>query len=309
MTFQRFTTFLGFFSGLRKEAPAPWSIQTKLPVERISADSLGLEQSMVAGAIRPVIFKTDQELGYAAAEEIFAGIEKAERDGERFVLGCPGGRSPRSTYQALGGLISSNQQPLGHLYLAMMDEYASKTPHGSFQNVEEVSHFSCRRFGFEEIRDLLNTGLSTELHLPHSQVLVPNAAHPEEFEKLLDELGIDIFLLASGATDGHVAFNGRGTDRNSGVRVASLSDETRKDNLHTFPEFNSLSEVPLFGVTVGPRTIAALSKKAIMLLQGSHKRLAFDRITSAQNYEADWPATIITECQNPSIFADAAASE
>ena len=267
-----------------------------------------MEQVMAGAPIKPVIFSTDKELGYAAAEEILAGIQKATKKGERFVLGCPGGRSARSTYQALGNLIAAKQQPLGNLYLALMDEFVFQNANGNFESVEASSHFSCRKFGFEEIRDVLNAGLPPGLHLPDSHVLLPDAQHPQEFEKLLIEIGIDIFLLASGATDGHVAFNGRGTDRNATTRVAPLSDETRTDNLQTFPEFKSLSEVPKFGVTVGPGTIAKLSKKAIMLLQGSHKRLAFDRISSAIDYEADWPATIISECRNPSIFADHAAA-
>ena len=242
------------------------------------------------------------------AEEIFAGIQRTQKNRERFVLGCPSGRSPRSTYKALGEMISANQQPLGNVHLALMDEYAHKTPDGNFENVDEASHFSCRRFGFEEIRDVLNAGLPTDLRLPHSQVLVPDAKAPHEYERVLEEMGVDIFLLASGASDGHVAFNGCATDRNTGVRVTQLSEETRQDNLDTFPEFKSLADVPLYGVTVGPRTISSLSKKAIMILQGSHKRLAFTRITSAKMYESDWPATIISECLNPHIFADEAAA-
>ncbi len=263
---------------------------------------------MAGVLIRPVVFKTDQELGYAAAEEIFAGIQRTQKGGERFVLGCPSGRSPQSTYKALGEMISTNQQPLGNVHLALMDEYARKAPDETFENVDEESHFSCRRFGFEEIRAVLNAGLPTDLRLPHSQVLVPDARDPHEFEKILEEMGVDIFLLASGASDGHLAFNGYGTDRNTGVRVTQLSDETRQDNLGTFPEFKSLADVPHYGVTVGPRTITSLSKKTIMILQGSHKRLAFSRITKAKMYESDWPATIITECINPHIFADEAAA-
>ncbi len=179
---------------------------------------------MAGAPIRPVVFKTDQELGYAAAEEIFAGIQKSQKNRERFVLGCPSGRSPRSTYQALGELVSSNQQPLGNVYLAIMDEYVQETPDGRFENVDAESHFSCRRFGYKEIRDVLNAGLPTELQLPHSQVLMPDAQDPKEFERVLEEMGIDIFLMASGATDGHVAFNGRGTDRKTGIRVRPLSD-------------------------------------------------------------------------------------
>ena len=45
-----------------------------------------------------------------------------------------------------------------------------------------------------------------------------------------------------------------------------------------------------------------------MLLQGRHKQLAFQRITATEKYQEDWPATIITECRNPLIFADEAAA-
>lgn len=266
---------------------------------------------MAGVPIKPMIFSTDDELGKAAAKEIFVALQNATKNGERFVLGCPGGRSARSTYKALGRMVGAAAQPLGNFYIALMDEYAYQKPNGEFENVDANSHFSCRKFGLEEIGNVLNHDLAPELQLPLSHILVPDAKAPEEFEDLLNKIGIDIFILASGTTDGHVAFNGSGTDRHATTRIASLSDETRTDNLQTFPLFKSLREVPKFGVTVGPETIAKLSKKTIMLLQGSHKRLAFNRITSATDYQADWPATIINECRNPSIFADmtAASSE
>lgn len=254
------------------------------------------------------IFPNDTALGRAAAHEIFDDIQRAYQLGKVYVLGCPGGRSPRSTYQALATLVSTSRQPLNHLFIAMMDEYVMQSPAGAFHNVDEGRHYSCRGFAFREIHDLLNQDLEGSQQIPLNHVLGPEAKSPAEYEALLRELGVDCFLLASGATDGHVAFNGRGTARESVTRVTQLSEETRRDNMGTFPEFRSLSEVPEFGVTVGPETIAAVSRKTIMLLQGDHKREAFQRITSADNYDTDWPATIISECAAPKVFADAASS-
>lgn len=253
--------------------------------------------------VATTIFSSDAELGTATAREIFADIQRAGELGKDYVLGCPGGRSPRSTYRALATLVSDSQQDLTHLYIAMMDEYVVQSANQEFHNVDERLHFSCRGFAFREIRDLLNKGLGASQQIPLNHVLVPEANNPAEYEEHLRMLGIDCFLLASGATDGHVAFNGRGTDRQALTRVIRLAEETRRDNMGTFPDFNSLSEVPAFGVTVGPETIAAVSRKTLMLLQGSHKREAFRRITAAENYSADWPATIITECAAPRIFA------
>jgi len=258
--------------------------------------------------MEPVIFSTDELLGMAAAERIFTGIKTTYQQGKKYVLGCPGGRSPRSTFKALAQLIATNQQPLTHLTIAMMDEFAVESPAGEFSNVSEDSHFSCKRFAFKEIRDVLDAGIPQELHIPHEQVLVPDARNPQAYEDLLRGIGIDCFLLASGTSDGHVAFNPIGTDQNEVTRIARLAKETRTDNLQTFPDFADISEVPKFGVTVGPGTISAVSKSAIMLLQGAHKRLAFTRISAATHFESDWPATIIADCNNPLLFADSEAA-
>ena len=40
-------------------------------------------------------------LGAALADEIMSGIDDARVSGARYILGCPGGRSPLSTYRAL----------------------------------------------------------------------------------------------------------------------------------------------------------------------------------------------------------------
>ena len=66
-------------------------------------------------------FPTAEALGDALAREILDGIDDAGRRGGRYVLGCPGGRSARSTYQALARLAQGTD--LRHVVIVMMDEY------------------------------------------------------------------------------------------------------------------------------------------------------------------------------------------
>ncbi|MBK7834271.1 MAG: hypothetical protein IPJ56_18365 [Gemmatimonadetes bacterium] len=120
--------------------------------------------------------------------------------------------------------------------------------------------------------------------------------------------GIDCFVLASGASDGHVAFNPPGSPRDSRTRIIPLSEETRRDNLQTFPSFGTLETVPHHGVSVGVATIAA-SREAIMLAMGVGKRLTVSRMRAADCYQADWPATLIHDVATAQIVVDAAASE
>jgi len=104
-----------------------------------------------------------------------------------------------------------------------------------------------------------------------------------------------------------VAFNPPGSPRASRTRVIQLSEETRRDNLQTFPAFGALSAVPHHGVSVGIDTIAS-AREALMLVWGAGKRLTLARIAGADRYDATWPATVIHECAAREILCDADAA-
>ncbi|QNA92369.1 MULTISPECIES: 6-phosphogluconolactonase [unclassified Microbacterium] len=142
-----------------------------------------------------------------------------------------------------------------------------------------------------------------------TEIWTADPAHPEEYDRrIADAGGIDVFLLASGDSDGHVAFNQPGTPRDARTHLVDLGEATRRDNMGTFPEFTRLDMVPRKGVTVGVDTIASLSAEVVMILTGVNKREAYARITAADAYDPDWPATIITECREPVLFADRGAA-
>lgn len=258
--------------------------------------------------INPIVLADDLAVGHYAAEIIFTELVRASSEGRPFVLGCPGGRTPRTTYNALAEMIKAGKQDISHAVIAMMDEFLQENGDGSFTNHGLDKHFSCTRFAKFEIFDVLNAAAPVGGEIPIENLRFPVAADPQGYEDFLQGIGVDVFLMASGTTDGHVAFNPPGTAASERTRILRLADETRQDNLGTFPDFKDISEVPKFGVSVGPATMADASRIVIMELIGTHKHVAFKRIAAASGYESDWPATIVRGCKDYYILADKAAA-
>jgi glucosamine-6-phosphate deaminase len=190
-----------------------------------------------------------------------------------------------------------------------MDEYVVAQASG-FAWIDEALHNSCRRYAYREIAAPLNAAVPEAWRLPREAIWFPDPAAPEGAydARIADAGGIDLFILASGSGDGHVAFNPPGTPEDSRSRVVALAEQTRRDNLATFPDFAGLDDVPRHGVTVGIATIATLSRAATMLLWGEGKRAAFARIATARQYDSDWPATVLATCREPLLLADPAAA-
>jgi glucosamine-6-phosphate deaminase len=224
-------------------------------------------------------------IGETLAAEIAARHDAA--DG-RFLLGCAGGRSLRTTYAALGAM----QRPFARLVVVMMDEYLEAPAH---------AHFSCTRFAHEEIAEPLG--------VPADRVWLPDPADPPSYdERIADAGGIEIFLLASGATDGHVAFLPPGSPRDGRTSVVAIAETTRRDNLVTFPRFEALAEVPTHGVSVGLGTIAA-AKSLRLVLHGADKRAAAKRVQELARFDDRWPASIVHDHPDALVYLDAEAAE
>jgi glucosamine-6-phosphate deaminase len=255
---------------------------------------------------RVKVFDDATAAGAALAAEIADGIAAAASDGRRYLLGCPGGRSPRATYAALATEVAARGLDLSGVVIVMMDDYLE--PDGSsYRRVPATAHFSCENFALTEITGPLNAAARRGT-IPADTVWLPDPRDPAAYDDTIRAAGgIDLFILASGASDGHVAFNPPGTPADSRTRVVRLADTTRHDNLGTFSRFRDLSEVPYYGVTVGAATIAELSRRAVLVATGPGKRRAVARLSAASGYEPDWPATVVAICRDSSIYADAAS--
>lgn len=240
------------------------------------------------------ILETPDDLGAAVAADI------AARMTGRFLLGCPGGRSPKPVYAALARLGLD----LSGLVIVMMDDYLTDT----MAAVDDRAHYSCRRFARVDIQAVLNAGRPPAQQIPDANVWFPDPANPAAYDARIRQAGgIGYFLLASGAGDGHVAFNPPGSAPDSQTRIVPLAEQTRRDNLATFPDFAGLDTVPRHGVTVGIATITA-ARACGMVVWGTGKRQAFQHLSAATTYDPDWPATVWAACPDATLYADRAAA-
>jgi glucosamine-6-phosphate deaminase len=260
--------------------------------------------------VEPTVFDGPEALGRALAA-LIADELAAAGPGRPFLLGCPSGRSPQSTYLSLAREVAARDLDLSALVIVMMDEYVERDGGtGAMRRVDPAAPHSCLRFGKAEIVDRLNAAASAGRGISPDRYWIPDPAAPEGYDRLIaDHGGIDLFILASGATDGHVAFNPPGTDRDSGTRIVRLAEQTRRDNLNTFPSFGrDVDRVPRYGVTVGVGTILEHSKQVVMVAHGDLKARTVRRVAEADGYRPEWPATILAECARPRLFVDKAAA-
>ncbi|MEP9387419.1 hypothetical protein [Mesorhizobium sp. KR9-304] len=260
--------------------------------------------------MRTYTHDTPAAIGTELAERIAAGIRAANEAGHAYVLGCPGGRSPMPVYEALAARLAARPVDCSRLIIAMMDEYLIVTPDGALLPPPVSAHYSCRGFGEREIVGHINAGLPDAFRVRPGNFWMPDPSEPGDYDRRLAAAGgVDLFLLASGAGDGHIAFNPPGSPRDSRSRVVDLAEQTRRDNLATFPDFKSLDEVPKHGITIGIASIAELSKAAAMIVWGAGKRTAYSRISEATAYDPAWPATIVVECRDAELHADREAAD
>lgn len=253
------------------------------------------------------VFDSPESIGEHVAGYLLRQIDDVRAAGRSFLLGCPTGRTPRPVYDAMAKRLAETRQDMSHVVLVMMDEYLERAGDG-FGYASAAATWSCHHFVGAEILDKWNGVLPATHQLSRDSVCFPDPRDPDAYEKKVDQAGgIDFFLLASGASDGHVAFNPPGSPRNSRTRIIELSESTRRDNLQTFPAFGSLDAVPAHGISIGIDTIAS-AKEAAMILWGEGKAASLGRIVSAAQYDPAWPATVIHECSRGEILADMAAA-
>lgn len=256
--------------------------------------------------LTPEILPDRDAIGAAVAGGILRRM--AAKGDTRFLLGCPSGRTAVPVYEALARRAAAGAD-LSKLVIVMMDDYVTQDEQGVFRIVDPAAPYSCLGFAQRDILAPIVAGAERAGTTPPTQIWTADPAAPEAYDaRIAAAGGIDLFLLASGDSDGHVAFNQPGTPRDAKTHIVELGEATRRDNMNTFPDFTDLAMVPRHGVTVGVDTIAGQSAEVVMMLCGDHKQDAYRRLTAATEYDPEWPATIVTECRNPTFLADRAAA-
>ena len=270
-----------------------------------------MRTATVGGPNHPVpsrVYADPVALGEGLGALILEDLAPAAQEGRPYLLGCPGGRSPMSTYQAMGRFAAAASVDLSPLVIVMMDEYVFPAGAG-FVNCPADAHYSCHRAADEEIAGVLNAGLDSARQVRPENVWFPDPARPATYDEQIRAAGgIDLFIIATGAGDGHVAFNPPGTPADSPTRIIRIADTTRTDNLRTFPDFAGLEDVPAYGVGVGLGTISGLSRRVVLIAHGEDKQYAVRRLAQCDGFGPQWPASLLYLCRSPQVMLDEAAA-
>ena len=248
-----------------------------------------------------IVFDTPEDLGRQVADDILDGL--AASGAGPYLVGFPAGRSAVPVVDALVHEARCRSVDLSRLHVVMMDDYVEQTPDG-YRRIDPDLQHSCLGWAIRRIvRPLAGLGFHQD------QLLAPDPNDTGAIVTAIGDLGgVDLFVMASGQSDGHVAFNGPGTVLDATTRVVGLSESTRTDNLSTFPHLQDLDQVPQFGVTLGTGDFVSLCRSVRMVVWGRHKSEAFDRLRATSDYDPGWPATVVHRCQDPAILADTAAA-
>ena len=75
--------------------------------------------------LAPRVFADADALGRAVADETCAGVQEVARNGRPYLLGCPRGRGPLSTYMALARAVRAQDVE----FSAPCDRPHGRVPH------------------------------------------------------------------------------------------------------------------------------------------------------------------------------------
>lgn len=273
--------------------PVPLETPPEMPLETPMETPLETPR-----AVRPVVHPDPVALGRAVAARVRSALDRTAAQGRPCLLGVPAGRTLRPVLAALAADLRARPLDLDHLVVVMMDEYLV-----GGQRVDPAAEHSCSRFGRVEVLDAL--GVARE-----GALWSPDPRDPAAYEERLAAAGgVELFLVALGAGDGHVALNPPGTPLDSRTRVLDIAESTRRDNLATFPSLRSLGEVPERGVSVGLGTIAG-SREVLALAHGTGKAGVVARVLAADRHEPGLPATFLhaLDPAATALHVDAAAA-
>lgn len=246
-------------------------------------------------------------LSQAVARRLHQRIAAAAERSGQCLIGIPAGRTIVPVVAALAAELRRKPLDLRHVVLVMMDEYLTPSGHG-LRLVDRDERHSCVGFGDSQVRAVLSSAVGDERGIPQLNLWYADPQDPAEYDDRIGAAGgIEEFIVASGASDGHVALNPPGTQLSSTTRVVELAATTRTDNLGTFPSFRSLADVPTHGISVGLGTILS-ARHLSMVVHGQAKRTAFDRMMRGTEFDPAWPATLIRAHSNVTVWADREAA-
>ncbi len=243
----------------------------------------------------PVSVYPDQTSASKNVANRIAEIIRAKQEkGEKAVLGLATGATPVKVYQELIRLHKEEGLSFKNVITFNLDEYYPMQPDADQSYVT-----------------FMNKNLFDHVDIDRANVNIPDGtlapdqvnAFCEAYEqKITAAGGLDIQLLGIGRT-GHIGFNEPGSAPNSGTRIVTLDDLTRRDASRAF---GGKENVPRKAITMGVGTI--FKAREIILMAWTETKAEIIKKAVEGEISSEIPATYLQLSDNVEFILDEAAA-
>lgn len=240
------------------------------------------------------VYADKEEASKVVASRIAAVIRQKQAIGENAVLGLATGATPVKVYAELIRLHQEEGLSFKNVITFNLDEYFPMLPDA----VQSYVTF-------------MNKNLFDHVDIDRANIHIPDGTLPEKeiaafclaYEQKISQLGgLDIQILGIGRT-GHIGFNEPGSAPNSGTRLVTLDDLTRRDASR---DFGGKENVPTKAITMGVGTI--FKAKEIILMAWSANKAEIVRKAVEGEISSEIPATFLQLNDNVEFVLDTEAS-
>ena len=230
------------------------------------------------------------------ADRIASLIKKRATEGTKAVLGLATGATPVEVYAELVRKYREEDLSFENVITFNLDEYYPMNP---------TSKQSYVTFMYENLFDHIDIK-KENIHIPDGTL--EKEEIPEyciAYENKIEALGgLDLQVLGIGRT-GHIGFNEPGSAPNSGTRLVTLDDLTRRDASR---DFGGKENVPTKAITMGIGTI--FKAREIILMAWNKKKSSIIKKAVEGEISGEVPATYLQLSENTEFILDQdAASE
>tara|TARA_R100001369_G_scaffold92902_1_gene141225 strand:+ start:45682 stop:47601 length:1920 start_codon:yes stop_codon:yes gene_type:complete len=242
------------------------------------------------------VYASETEAAENVARNIAQIILDKQKSGQRAVLGLATGSTPIEVYANLVKMHKDEGLSFKNVVTFNLDEYYPMQPdtvqsYVAFMDEHLFSHIDIDR---------------ENIHIPDGTLAKKDIAdYCLEYENKIESLGgLDLQILGIGRT-GHIGFNEPGSAPNSGTRLVTLDDLTRKDASR---DFGGKENVPTKAITMGVGTI--FKAREIILMAWSKKKASIIKKAVEGEISGKVPATYLQLSDNVHFVLDQdAASE
>ncbi|WP_114941606.1 glucosamine-6-phosphate deaminase [Mucilaginibacter endophyticus] len=242
------------------------------------------------------VYNNQQEASVAVANRIADLIRSKQAKGEKAVLGLATGVTPIGVYAELVRQHKEAGLSFKNVITFNLDEYYPMKPTAAQSYVT---------FMYENLFSHIDIE-KENIHIPDGTLDKDEVvAFCLAYEKQIEELGgLDLQILGIGRT-GHIGFNEPGSAPNSGTRMVTLDDLTRRDAAR---DFGGKADVPTKAITMGIGTI--FKAREIILMAWNKKKAPIIKKAVEGEISGEVPATYLQLSQHVEFVLDAdAASE